>query len=105
MEPYGNHDPGLCEWIDLYFNLLPLLQSSLEPLVQSDVGGRLSLTMSHLLSGPRLLCIICVFVGKLQSSVLALCVGSFPQFQRCLAVLSVDQLSFHFLGDLSIYVL
>lgn len=56
--------------VDLYFGLLLLLlQSSLEPWVQSDIGGRLSLTMSHLLSGPRL-SITCVFTGKLQSSVL-----------------------------------
>lgn len=58
MEPYGNLDPGLGQWIDLYFDLLPLfLESSFKFLDQYDIGGQLPLIMSHLLSDSRLLCI------------------------------------------------
>lgn len=58
----------------MYFNLLPLLQSSFEPLVQCDVGGQLSLAVSHSLSDPRLLSIICLpfqenFACILQSTI------------------------------------
>lgn len=56
MEPYGNLDLGLCQWIDLYFDLLPLfLESSFKSLDQYDIGGQLPLIMSHLLSDSRLL--------------------------------------------------
>lgn len=57
MEPYGNLDPGLCQWIDLYFDLLPLFLESFKFLDQYDIGGQLPFIMSHLLSDFRLLCI------------------------------------------------
>lgn len=98
MEPYGNRDPGLM-LVDC-FVLWSLTSSPVFIGTFSSVSCWWPVIVEHeslTIWSQAIMCYLCIY-WQTAEQCLALCMYSFPPSQSCPAVLSVDQLSFHFLG-------